>query len=505
MTRPTKLTQTAEMRQLQRLTPMQVQLVRMLEMSAPELEDEVQRALDEMPALEAVPDETGSEHEQTEDGEFFTESDAELQRADYRGEDDMPEYLARSSDSSLFGPVEVFTPRVSARMNEEINDMPVADDNGGLISHLQSQIDETDIPNNLRAIVLYIIGSIDDNGYLTRTPASLVDDLAINEGMEVSLADVNEAVRIVRSLDPPGVGAMDLRQCLLLQLERMPSSTRKEDAIEIVRHYFDLFTKKHFQKIGNAAKISQERIEEAVELITHLNPKPAGGIAEGGGAGKLRHITPDFFVEADSEGTLHLTMLNRLPELRVEASFANDDKVAAPEGNNARKRRMEEARIFIRTKREDARNFIRTLQMRNNTMMQVMSAIVKIQHDFFANSDDDERIVPMVLRDIGAITNLDLSVISRATQGKYVATLHGVYPLKKFFNEKMSSTDEALTTNKVMSLIKKAVEGEKPSAPLSDERITRMLVEKGFNVARRTVAKYRERLGIPVARLRKSL
>ncbi len=492
---------TTELKQQQRLTPLQVQFVRMLEMTGPEAEDEVQRALDEMPALEAVDNDAENATHATEDGEVFTESDRDMQLADFRSEDDVPGYLEQplQQASQAMGDY-IFESASPVRRNFDNTpyNEPAAPASGEtLIDFLSAQLSELTLNEEDTRIALYIIGSIDDNGYMTRPVNSLADDLAINEGIDATPRQIERIWETVRGMEPPGVGATDLRDCLLLQLRRLPRSAESITAREIIEKYFDLFTKKHFDKIASAIGITRENLDEALAVIGRLNPKPGSALASSGLEERSRHITPDFAVEADPEGNLTLTLLNRIPELRVEASFANDNMV--PDGND---KRLEEARMFIRRKRDDARNFIKIVSLRQETLFNVMSAIVKLQHRFFI-TEEDEDIRPMVLRDIAALTGYNLSVISRATQGKYVATLRGLYPLKKFFNEKLREDDDTVTANRIIAEIRNAIAHESPSQPLSDREITALLADAGFDIARRTVAKYRENLGFPVARLRK--
>lgn len=501
------LSLTTEMRQQQKLTPLQVQFVRMLEMTGPEVEDEVQRALDEMPALEAADHEEAISTDSTEDGTPYTESGNDLQRADFRSDEEMPDYLENSAASAgepmselsslslrplpaslrhTFDPSQYF-PQASAASGESF------------IDSLQSQLAGIQLSEDDRKIALYIIGSIDSNGYMTRSIQALTDDLAINEGIDTDSASVNRIWQIVRTLEPAGIAATDLRDCLLLQLRRMPRSARSITAIEILENHFELFSRKHFEQIARQLGISLDDLKEAVTLITRLNPKPGAQYAASEVDDRTRHITPDFSVEPTADGKLTLTMLNNIPELRIEATFADDSSIPSATG-----KQLEEARLFMRRKRDDARDFIKIIRLRQETLFRVMSAIVKLQHDFFL-SDDDLDIRPMVLRDVAQLTGYNLSVISRATQGKYVATLRGIYPLKKFFNEKVRTDDENVTSNRIIAEIKNAIDNEDPAAPLSDRIITGMLAEKGFDIARRTVAKYRESLGLPVARLRKKL
>lgn len=484
-----------ELKQTQRLTPLQVQFVRMLEMTGPEVEDEVQRALDEMPALEAVeehPEEADTHATATEDGTEFNETPDEMQRADFRSEDDIPDYLSATGNPVTAG----------ARRHTSDRDFPypeqgVASDGEGLTERLMAQVAELDLDDKGAEIARYIVGSIDSNGYMTRSVQALADDMTIESGIEVSTDEIKRIREMVRSLDPPGVGAVDLRDCLLLQLRRMPRTTATVTAIEIVNSYFDLFAKKHYSRIATRLGIDTDAVEEAAEIIRHLDPKPGGGVPDGRMEHSSRGITPDFSVEAAEDGQLTLTLLNRVPELRVEATFAEDDSVGKSVGRQA-----EEARAFLRAKREDARNFIKIVNMRQQTLFNVMGAIVKLQHRFFI-TEDEEDIRPMVLKDVASLTGYNLSVISRATQGKYVATLRGIYPLKKFFNERIREDDESVTANRVMAVIRSAIEHEDKNKPLGDRELTLLLEKEGLAIARRTVAKYRETMGFQVARLRK--
>ncbi len=488
----------------QRLTPLQVQYVRMLEMTAPEMEDEVARALSEMPALEA------DDHQErdlrtalpTEDGDDFTESAADVQRADFSNPDDVPDYLEsheqRGAAAAAAPAVTGFGPEyapASYRSQADYVEPVATNADETLLEALENQLADEKLRDDDRAAARYIIGSIDENGYLTRSIRALADDLAINEGVYIEPRRMAELLDMVRGFDPPGVGAVDLRDCLLLQLRRRPRSTEQLTALEVVDSYFDLLSKRHFDRIASALEIPRERLDDALELISRLNPKPGSAYAGEGVADTSRHISPDFLVEADADGRLTLTSLSRLPRLRVDQSFESD--TAADAGP-----RSAAALRFIRAKRQDARNFIQIVEQRQNTIGDVVGAIVRLQHRFFI-TDDDEDIRPMVLRDISEATGYDLSTVSRATQGKYIATARGVYPLKKFFNGKLRPDDDSLTSNRIISEIRRAIAGEAPDRPLSDREIAARLADAGYDIARRTVAKYRESLGFPVARLRR--
>ena len=496
---------TTDLRQTQRLTPLQVQFVRMLEMTGPEAEDEVQRALDEMPALEAVdpheePDAPVSDT-RTEDGADFTETGEQLARADYSSDDDIPEYLRATSWQSEAGDYAVSSGIRRCHYDSPLPfpEQHVEAEGEGLTDRLMAQVAELDLAGDERRAAEYIVGSIDPNGYMTRSIGAIADDLAINEGIDIAPDRMKQIWEMVRGFDPAGIAATDLRDCFLLQLRRLPRSVESRTAIEIIRDHFDLFTNKHFRRIASRLEVSPEDVQSAVRVISHLDPKPGGGLPDDRLARSMRGISPDFLVEAHYDGTLSVTSLSRIPALRVEASFAEESD-AALRGSS---QRLEEARAFLKAKRDDARNFIRVVDMRATTLFNVVSAIVRLQRPFFL-SEDEEDIRPMVLKDVAAVTGYDLSTISRATQGKYIATLRGIYPLKKFFNERIREADDSVVTaNRVMALIRSAVEAEDKRHPVSDRIITERLAAEGLDIARRTVAKYRESMGIPVARLRR--
>ncbi len=467
----------------QRLTPLQVQFVKMLEMTGPEVEEEVRRALDDNPALEQC--DNDDNNNLTEDStETFNESAEEVQLADYRDEDDIPSY------------------RLEAR-NHSADDKyfePIAVDSSGdtLIETLNSQLMEFDLDETQQAIAQYIIGNLDDNGYMTRDLNAIIDDLAFNVGIDVSITYLKQIFNIVRSLEPAGVGAIDLRDCLLLQLRRKEQSKLVAIATDIIDNYFDLFSKMHYDRLRSIMNLSIEELKEVLAVITSLNPKP-GSIITGGISDSTRHIIPDFSIEVNDNEEITLTLLNRIPELQIEETFSESACEIKPNATRSQR----EAATFIKQKRDEASGFIKILKMRQETLYQVMKAIVKLQHDFFL-TDDESRIRPMILKDIAAITGHDLSVISRATAGKYVMTQRGTYPLKLFFNERPKEDDDT-SSHEILAVLKDIISNENKKKPLSDEAITQILVDKGYDIARRTVAKYRERLGLPVARLRKEL
>lgn len=444
----------------QRLSPLQMRFARMLEMSQPEVEEEVTRELDDNPALEEV--------------------DTPVH------DDFIPAYRLEarnhSADDRYFEPIAVA---------------------GGesLMDALMTQLRETDLTPKQLDVARYIVGNLDDNGYMTRTVPQITDDLALGAGIDVTEAQVRDIVDRIRSLDPPGVGAYDLRDCIALQLRRLPSSPQVNLALDIVNHYFDLFSHRHYDRLLSALGVDSEQLREAEDVIKSLNPKPAARFDENEADSRTRHIIPDFNVEVDEEGRITVSMPGNVPELTIEQSFATDSPLVVETPPNTKAGR--EALAFVTRKREEASDFIELLRQRKVTLMRIMEAIARIQREFFI-TDDEATLKPMRLKDIAALTDYDLSVISRATSGKYVATRSGTYPLKFFFNESVSE-DEGASSREVLAVIKELIANEEPDRPLNDDSLTKELTRRGYGIARRTVAKYREKLGFPVARLRKKL
>ncbi len=470
------LSLTTGLKQQQRLTPMQVQYVRMLEMTTPEIEEAVRRAVDEMPALEANDPET---EEDTTDDKFLTR--------DRFDNDPTPYYNRRANNYSADN--EYYDAATAAPERSET-----------LMESLASQLTMTDMDDTDRTIAANIIGNLDDNGYITRDLQSIADDIATATGLPVDTTRVGHVWQRVRQLEPAGVGAVDLRDCLLLQLRRLPqTSDDVRTATEIIAHYFDIFSKMHYKSLAGTLGLDGEQLRNALAVIQRLNPKPGSTFASGGADDDTpQHVVPDFSVDADGD-RLTLTMLNRIPELSIERSFAEDTPITP----GTHRSRRDAANLFIRSKREEAQNYIKVLSMRQETLYRVMQAIVKMQRDFFITGDEG-LIRPMILKDISKLTGYGLSVISRATAGKYVTTPHGTYSLKSLFNERPKE-DNDTSSREIFAAIRQLIDQENPERPLSDERLTRRLSEMGYDIARRTVAKYRERLGYPVARLRKKI
>lgn len=445
----------------QRLLPQQVQLARMLELTDREMEEEIRHRLEENPALERTDSETAD--------------DAAPDRAASAAEPGERRYLNPRTESEGPDPGTLAVARAAT-----------------LPEILSEQLSEQELSPRVRQLAEYLTGSLDSNGWFTRTIPQLAADAAVNFGARLSPStdEVRAAWAAIRALDPPGVGAMDLRDCLLLQLDRLPDSTpHVEAAREVVRHYFDIFSHRNFNQLAEESGIGIDELREANALILTLNPKPAAYISAESDTAPTEGVAPDFTVETDGE-TVTLSMPSNLPELAVEQSFNIADDAPDTDGNE-----------FIRTCAREARTFIDLLKRRRNTLMSIASAIVRIQREFFLSGDDESRIRPMVLRDVAAAVGMDISTVSRAVAGKWLATQFGVYSLKSFFNESVADA----SSREVLAALRELIENEDHASPLGDDALTSLLNERGYQVARRTVAKYRDRLGIAPSRFRRRL
>lgn len=485
------LRQEQKLQQRQTLSPQQIQAIRLIELSEIELEEQIKQELIDNPALEEAEDfatadnatETVSDTDETAGGE---ESAEELLMGDYRNEDDMPAYLDRDSGDE----------------NRPHDDIPFA---GGTSfhEHLTEQLQLRDISEDDRKIAEYIIGNIDDNGYLQRTLPAIADDLLFQTGTETPVEKLQELLQIIQDFDPAGVGASNLQECLLLQLERKRGTDAVRLAYDIIDKAFDAFGKRHYEKIARQFGIDEDALKAAIQEIAQLNPKP-GSSWNDAFAENMNRISPDFFVD-ENDGELTLSLNNsHIPALRISRSY--NEMLADYTGNKAnRTNERRDALLFIKQKIDAAQSFINAVQQRQQTLSATMQAILERQRDFFL-SGDESRLRPMILRDIAERTGYDISTISRATSNKYVQTAFGIYPLKYFFSESMQNdAGDEFSTREIKKILKESIEGEDKQSPLTDDRLCELLREKGYAIARRTVAKYREQLGIPVARLRKFL
>ena len=469
----------------QRLSPQQIQLMKLLQVPTMELEQRIKQEIEENPALEegldTVEDDFANEEDYTEELDGSTDFDL----SEYM-DDDSPDYKTqvnnRSNDDE-----EYFVPLSGEQSFQE---------------KLIEQLHLLDLDDTQFSIADVIIGNLDESGYLNRTVFALVDDLAFSANIYVTEKQVEEVLALVQELDPAGVGARDLRECLLLQLKRTQSGDiTRFTAKKIVEDHFEEFIKKHYDKIQLKLEIEDQDLKEAIDEILKLNPKPGGSMKES--AKPMQQITPDFTI-IEFEGKLDLSIHGRnAPDLKVSREYENMLR-GYSEGAKTSKS-DKEAVTFVKQKLENAKWFIDAIKQRQNTLFVTMSAIMNYQHAFFLTGDETN-LRPMILKDIAELVGLDISTISRVANSKYVQTNYGIYSLKYFFSESMSKdTGEEVSTREVKKILSEAIQGEEKNKPLTDDKLTLILQEKGYNIARRTVAKYREQLNYPVARLRKEL
>lgn len=454
-----------EQRTVMRLSTLQLRFTKLLEYTAPELEEAIERELEENPALEIDEDQTPPQEE-------------------------IPHYR-------LYSP---------QNQSEEQNyDFSPPDVGETLLDVLLRQLSEKTLPDLTRTTARYIIGNIDSNGYLRRPLEGIINDMAFGPGIIVDRATAEEALEVVRNFEPYGVGASDLRECLRLQLIHIQGNPTAADALNIIDNQFEAFTMKHSHKLMSALKLSAERVKEAVDLIRSLNPKPGAAFASSLDTSNV--IVPDINVSVE-DGEISISTNNRIPELTIDRTFS--EAVGEMNATAAKKadKKAAKGNEFILSRYNDARDFIKILKQRQETLMNVMAAIVKIQKEYFL-TQNLYRLKPMMIKDISALTGYDLSVVSRATTNKHVNTPWGIFPLRFFFSDSIGTENsedvEVLTNRKIEAEITKIVESEDKKHPLSDEKIRQAMEKKGYDVSRRTIAKYRDRKGIPVARLRKEM
>ncbi len=482
--------QILEQRQTTRLwiAPQQKLLGRLIEMNGAELEEEVRRATDENPALE-VAESSPAEQEHTdrdEDGEIIKETAEDMQMADYRNEDDIPFYRTNVNNHSSD--------------DEEYEAVVVAENS--IIDYLMEQIGERELSDKEQLIAQYIIGNISDTGYLQRSVEAMTFDIMDHTGYDVSEEEVERTLKVVQELDPPGVGASDLRECLLLQLKRRKDTETARLAYAVIDKYFELFIKKHYDKIASALGIDRDKLKDVFDEIRSLNPKPGNTITGISDDSHSQQIIPDFNIETEGN-ELQLTLSNSIPELQISESYSQIyDKYSSKKPASAQERGIAND---VKEKYNKAKDFIALLGQRQDTLFRTMKAIMRRQKMFFLTGDTSD-LKPMVLKDIAQDIGYDVSVISRVTRNKYVNTEWGVFPLKYFFSEGLQhKSGEEVSAREILSSLESIIAAEDKHHPLSDEKLCDMLNEQGYEIARRTIAKYREKLSIPVARLRKEI
>lgn len=482
------LRQSLEQKLQQRLSPAQIQVIKMLEVPTLELEERIRQELEENPALEE------GEELREDEGDFDDDlnddggNNDDMDLDDYMLDDDIPDYRLKVNNTSKDDKREDIPFSIGTTFHE----------------HLIEQLGLQHLTDHERLLAEYVIGNIDDEGYLRRTVESMVDDIVFHAGVHTTDEEMQKVVDIVQEFEPSGVGATSLQECLILQLERKKYRPEVDVALKIVRDYFEEFSKKHYDKIKKGLDIDDDMLREAVTEISHLNPKP--GNAWGGNLleKSMSVIVPDFILEnTDGKLSVHLNNSN-IPELRVSNTY-NELFQTYSEKKSEKNNGLKDAVTFAKQKIDAAKWFIDAIKQRHETLLTTMRAIVEFQHEFFIEGDD-VYMKPMILKDIADITGYDISTISRVSNSKFIQTEFGVYPVKYFFSESMTNdSGEEVSTREIKKILQDCIEIENKKKPLNDDALADVLKTKGYNIARRTVAKYREQLNIPVARLRKEI
>ena len=484
-----------------KLSPTQIQVIKMLELPSIELSKRINEELQENPALEEGRlDENETENyaddfnDYTDEyGDSFDGEDTPnpLQNEDfnyeqYISDDETPSYMLNPHNSPI---------------DQDRREVPII---GGssLIEELKSQIYLTKMNKPQRHIAKWVLGNIDDDGYLRRTTEQLVDDLMFQEQLQITDEEMEAIVQQIKQFDPPGIASADLRECLLTQLKRKPQTDSVQLAYTILNQYFEAFSKHHYDKITQRIGCSNEAFQGAVQEIIHLNQKPANAFVGSAYETQQETIIPDFTIENRNDELFVTLNTGDIPELHISRDYS---EMLASYSAMPQKADTKQATQFIRNKIESAKGFIDAIRQRNETLIKTMSAILKFQYEFFLDGEETS-LKPMVLQDVADRTGYDVSTISRVSNSKWVDTPYGIYPLKYFFSESITNNEgDEVSTREVKKILQELVATEDKTKPLNDGQLEEALRQKGYIVARRTVAKYRDMLDIPVARLRKTL
>lgn len=494
------LRQTQSLKLLQKLSPQQIQLMKLLQLPTLALEERIKEELELNPALEED-DNNASEEELYDNSDSVNDNtdDADGEVNDYEEKepdriDDKVEMEDYMGDEEL----DSYKYEISNKGADDDSREFVVVEGPDFQDLLEQQLGVRDLDESEYAIGLYLIGCIDEDGYIRRDLDSIVDDLAFSNNISTDVATIEKVLKVIHEFDPPGVGARTLQECLLIQLNRKPEKTKEVLlAIEVVKDMMEDFSRKHYEKIMRKLEIDEEDLKDIIKEITHLNPKPGST----GDAMTTSEVVPDFVISVvDGKPELSINSRN-LPELRISKEYIEMLK----EYSKQKDKSLKEASTFIKSKIENAQWFIDALQQRHQTMMIAMHAIMEYQNEYFATGDESA-LRPMILKDIADKVEMDISTVSRVANSKYVQTPYGTFLLKTFFSESMNTeSGEEVSSREIKRILKDCIEAEDKKKPLTDDALCDILKEKGYKVARRTVAKYREQLEIPVARMRKGL
>ena len=486
------LKQQLEQKLQQRLSPQQIQIIRLMELTNLELEERIKQEIIDNPALDEVSiGSDGEENSLSKDDMSMNNDEGDnedLSLGDYLSEDDIPDYKLMQFESDS---------------NENTrSDIPFV---GGssIQEHLLEQLGLIELSDTEEKIAEYIIGNIDDDGYLRRPLQSISDDLIFQVGIDIDVNGIEAILEKIKEFEPAGVGATTLQECLMLQLNRFEHCDKSIIAAkEIITNHFDAFSKKHYDKLGKSLGLDNELLRKTIKTLTQLNPRP-GNAWNTSYADTGNQIIPDFIVE-DNEGELSFSMNNsNVPELKVSQKYVEMFEDYNNKANRSKER--QDALLFVKQKLDAAQWFINAVKQRQTTLSKIMTALISLQREFLITGDE-HYLRPMILKDIAEITEYDISTVSRVVNGKYMQTRFGIYPLKHLFSESMlTNSGEEVSSKEVKKILTEIIESEDKRHPLSDDALCEILCEKGYKIARRTVAKYREQAEIPIARLRKEL
>ena len=484
------LKQSLQQKLLQKLSPQQIQLMKLIQLPTLAFEQRLKQEMEENPALESGKEDTGTledeyadTFDESEDSERIEAEDINID--DYLGDDEIPDYRTRANNYS-----------------EDDSDRQVPYAAGiSFTQHLLNQLNTEYLDDQEWTIAEFLVGSVDESGYIRRPVADIMDDLAFTQNVYTDEATIEKVLQKVQQLDPPGVGARSLEECLLLQLERKEPSPAVEMAIEILRKSFDHFSKKHYKKLLQKHDIGEEALREAIGEIEKLNPKPGGSYS--GGTKIVEHVVPDFTIRI-VDGELELSLNGRnAPELHVSREYSN--MLAGYKNARDKSKQQKDAVMFIKQKLDAAKWFIDAIKQRQQTLYVTMNAIMEYQREYFMTGDE-RNLKPMILKDIADQIGMDVSTVSRVANSKYVDTPYGTRLIKEYFSESIKNEQgEDVSTKEIKKILETVVGEENKRKPLTDDKLAKILKEKGYPIARRTIAKYREQLGIPVARLRKEI
>jgi RNA polymerase sigma-54 factor len=484
------LKQRLQQKLLQKLSPQQIQMIKLLEVPTIQIEQRIKKELEENPALEEGADEEDLTPPDQEE-EQFEEKDKDQEEFtfdDYLDDDDIPEYRLQAQNYS--------------RDDEKRSEIPYSS-GSSFNEHISSQLGLRDLTEKQKLLGEYIIGNIDEDGYLRRELENIVDDLAFLQNISTTVEELEEVLKIIHDLEPPGVGARSLKECLVLQVEKKDMSNPAISLTHtILSDYFDEFTKRHYDKILSRLGIDEGELKEAIDEVLKLSPKPGAAYSDPS-IRNAQQIIPDFILDVNEDGfDLHLNSRN-LPELRLSRAYT--EMLQTYNRSKGQKKEMKDALMFVKQKLDSAKWFIDAIRQRQNTLLLTMNAILEYQGEYFLEGDET-KLKPMILKDVAEMTGLDISTISRVANSKYIQTHFGMFPLKFFFSEGLQTdSGEEVSTREIKRILQDCIDNEEKRRPLTDERLTDILQEKGYQIARRTVAKYREQLDIPVARLRKEI